>query len=162
MDFNCLTVCFSLSQNHINYLEKPLGNQVYNETWKREIIFQWAASYFGKLRNRKHDYRKHDYTIHLSSALDISNNRWVKYGNENEGNVPDLYKESMHSEGKQVELHNVGLCVNPTLRHIGASLGRGAFDLSSDGIYGGLEVKTCSKAETWVQLITGNFKTLSF
>ncbi len=65
---------------------------------------------------------------------------------ENERKVADLYKESMHSEGKQVELHNVGLCVNPTLPHLGASLDRGVFDPSSDDVYGGLEVKTYPKA----------------
>ena len=87
----------------------------------------------------------HSYNL-FAVLLIFPNNPWVKYGNENEGKVADLYKELMHSEEKQVVLHNVGLCINPTLPHLGASLDRGVFDPSSDDVCGGLEVKTCPKA----------------
>lgn len=52
----------------------------------------------------------------------------------------------MHSEGKAVGLFDVGLCANPSLPHLGASLDRGVYDPSCESKYGGLEVKTCFKA----------------
>ncbi len=137
------SVLLSLSESH-ELFRKTLG-QSSNETWKRKRTLRLTASNFGKILNRKHDYSD-SFIQAICHPLDISNNPWVKYGNENEGKVADLYKESMHSEGKQVELHNVGLCVNPTLPHLGTSLDRGVFDPSSDDVYGGLEVKTCPKA----------------
>lgn len=70
----------------------------------------------------------------------------MKYGIENEDAVAVLYKELMHAEGKHVELHDVGLCVNPTLPHLGASLDKGVYDPSCENTFGDLEVKTCPKA----------------
>ena len=82
----------------------------------------------------------------ICNPADISQIPCVKFGIENENMLAELYREAMNSEGKAVELFDVGLCVNPSLPNLGASLDRGVYDHSCESKYGGLEVKTRFKA----------------
>lgn len=53
----------------------------------------------------------------------------------------------MHEEGNTgLRGAEVGLCVNPFLPHLGASLDRVVFDPMSNDKFGGLEIKTNPKA----------------
>ena len=114
-------------------------------SWKQERQCRLTASRFGPVVKRKTDYSD-SFVKSVCNPSDISQIPCIKFGIENENMVAELYREAMHSEGKAVELFDVGLCVNPSLPHLGASLDRGVYDPSCESKYGGLEVKTCFKA----------------
>jgi hypothetical protein len=83
----------------------------------------------------------------ICDPKDLSNLPYIKYGRENENKVAQLYVDKMHNEGNtQLKIKEVGLCVNPSLPHLGASLDRMVHDPQSESKFGGLEVKTCPKA----------------
>ena len=53
----------------------------------------------------------------------------------------------MHEEGNTgLRVAEVGLCVNPSLPHLGASLDHVVFDPMSNDKFGGIEIKTNPKA----------------
>ena len=57
----------------------------------------------------------------------------------------------MHEEGNNgLSVAEVGLCVNPSLPHLGASLDRIVFDPMSIEKYGGLEIKLTQRQAPWV------------
>ena len=50
--------------------------------------------------------------------------------------------KKMHEEGNTgLRVAEVGLCVNPSLPHLGASLDRAVFDPMSNEKFGGVEIK---------------------
>ena len=100
---------------------------------------------FGKIVKRKSDYSQ-SFVKSITCPRDLSHIPCVQFGRENEGKVAEMYKEEMEKEGRKVELFEVGLCVNPALPHLGASMDRGVLDTSCQECYGGLEVKTSPKA----------------
>ena len=58
-----------------------------------------------------------------------------------------MYVQKMHEEGNTgLRVAEVGLCVNPSLPHLGASLDRVVFDPMSNDKFGGVEIKTNPKA----------------
>ena len=76
---------------------------------------------FGPIVKRKTDYSD-SFVKSICNPADISQIPCVKFGIENENMLAELYREAMNSEGKAVELFDVGLCVNPSLPNLGASL----------------------------------------
>ena len=58
-----------------------------------------------------------------------------------------MYVKKMHEEGNPgLRVTEVGLCVNPSLPLLGASLDRVVFDPMSNDRFGGMEIKTNPKA----------------
>jgi hypothetical protein len=154
-----IAVCSSVSTNESAPTARPATpslskcHEIFRNTlgqstsviWKQERQCRLTASRFGMVVKRKADQSK-SFVNSICNPADLSHIPWVKYGIENEDTVAELYRQAMISEGKSVQLFDVGLCVNPSLPHLGASLDRGVYDPSSESKYGGLEVKTCPKA----------------
>jgi len=83
----------------------------------------------------------------ICDPVDINNLPFVKCGRENEDKVADTYVKKMREEGDTgLRLAEVGLCVNPFLPHLGASLDCVVFDPMSNDKFGGVEIKTNPKA----------------
>ena len=77
----------------------------------------------------------------------MSNLPCIIYGRENESKVAQLYVDKKHGEeNTELNIKEVGLCVNPFLPHLGASLDRMVYDPKSSSKFGRLEEKTCPKA----------------
>ncbi|KAJ7314880.1 hypothetical protein OS493_039043 [Desmophyllum pertusum] len=124
---------------------KTIG-QANNNLWYKERKYRITASTFGKIMKRKSPPTP-AFVRAICNPRDISNLPFVKYGRENEGRVADLYVKKMHEEGNTgLRIAEVGLCVNPALPHLGASLDRAVFDPLSNDKFGGSEIKTCPKA----------------
>lgn len=122
------------------------SNNIFWQKNRKKIL---TASKFGKEINRKTAYT--DFFVNsIGNPVDISHVPQVRYGKENEEVVAEKYKEMMKANGKPVEPFEVGLCINPSLPHLGASLDKGVYDPSAPPgeKYGSLEIKTCSKAGT--------------
>ncbi|KAL9980086.1 hypothetical protein ACROYT_G008629 [Oculina patagonica] len=124
---------------------KTIG-QANNNLWHEERKYRITASNFGKIMKRKSEPTP-EFIKAICDPIDISNLSFVKYGRENEGKVADMYVKTMHKEGNTgLRVAEVGLCVNPSLPHLGASLDRVVFDPMSNDKFGGLEIKTNPKA----------------
>ena len=120
--------------------------QANNNLWREERKHRITASNFGKIAKRKSQPTP-EFIRAICDPVDISNLPFVKYGRENEDKVADMYVKKMHEEGNNgPRVAEVGLCVNPSLPHLGASLDRIVFDPMSNEKYGGLEIKTNPKA----------------
>lgn len=120
--------------------------QANNNLWREERKHRITASNFGKIAKRKSQPTP-EFIRAICDPVDISNLPFVKYGRENEDKVADMYVKKMHEEGNNgLRVAEVGLCVNPSLPHLGASLDRIVFDPMSNEKYGGLEIKTNPKA----------------
>ena len=90
-----------------------------------------------------------EFTRAICDPVDISNLPFVKYGRGNEDKVADMYVKKMHEEGNTgLRVAEVGLCVNPSIPHLGASLDRVVFYPMSNDKFGGVEIKTNPKARS--------------
>ena len=93
----------------------------------------------------------------------MSNLPYIIYGRENESKVAQLYVDKKHGEGNtELNIKEVGLCVNPSLPHLGASLDRMVYDPKSSSKFGGLEVQTCPKAGSLNLSVEGSVGHSSF
>lgn len=117
-----------------------------NNLWREERKHRITALYFGKILKRKGQPTP-EFIRAICDQADISNLPFVKYGRENEDKVADMYVKKMDEErNKGLRVAEVGLCVNPTLPLLGASLDCIVFDPMSNDKFGGLEIKNNPKA----------------
>ena len=92
-------------------------------------------------------------------AKDLSNLPFIIYGREDESKVAQLYVDKKHGEeNTELNIKEVGLCVNPSLPHLGASMDHMVYGSK----FGGLEVKTCTKAGSLNLSVEGSVVHSSF
>ena len=112
-----------------------------NNVWYEERKHASQPQNLAKILKRKSQPTP-EFIRTICDPVDISNLPFVKYGRENEDKVADMYVKKMHEEGNTgLRVAEVGLCVNPSLPHLGASLDRVVFDPMSNEKFGGVEIK---------------------
>jgi len=102
--------------------------QANNNVWYEERKHRITASKCGKILKRKSQPTP-EFIRAICDPVDISNLPFIKYGRENEDKVAVMYvKKKMQEEGNTgLRVAEFGLCVNPSLPHLGASLDRVVF-----------------------------------
>ena len=120
--------------------------QANNNVWYEERKHRITASKFGKILKGK-SHPTPEFIRAICDPVDISNLPFVKYGREHEAKVGDFYVKKIYEKGNTgLRVAEVGLCVNPSLPYLGASLDRVVFDPMSNDKFGGVEIKTNPKA----------------
>ena len=122
--------------------------QANNSVCYKETRHRITVPKFGKILKRKSQPTP-ELIRAIYHLVDISNLLFVKYDRENEAKVADIYVKKMHEEGNTgLRVAEVGLCVNPSLPHLGASLDHIVFDpISNDEVWR-LHF-TCPLAPSW-------------